>query len=200
MCKVSRRCWRPGKPRPAGFPRRAEPQHPSRGAVAGRCSADTSRRPGRHGWRRGPPYLDDGRAGGSGGGGVRLRLRAPRRRPSPRAQRRRLLPSSPAGGAGGRGRSPAHAPPARPAGATPPSAPSWPPGAGLGARTRAQYRCAPWRTHAAVIGADRWATKWRLRTVRAACLHVPPLPRVVSWDQGLDLLVASVSPLVKWKQ
>lgn len=119
------------------------------------------------------PYLDDDRAGGGGGGGggVWLRLRAPRRPPSPRAQSHRLHPPQPCGRgwwAGQRpGTSPARAPrgghslpfhPLRPS--------SWPPEAGLRECTRAQNRRAHRLSHAAVFGAGFPATSLRLGTVR----------------------------------
>lgn len=111
----------------------------------------------------GPPYLDDGRAGGGGGGGggVQLRLRAPRRPPTPGAQSRRRLPLQPGGRGWRAGRGPGQrsalspAPRVRPGHPFPPPRPqprSWLPGAGLGARTRAGNR----RAHVAVIGAGCW--------------------------------------------
>lgn len=136
-------------PRPAGSPRRALPQHPSR--VPQRETQHTPRadRGGTAG-SAGPPYLDDGRAGG---GGVRIRFRAPRRPPSPRAQSHRLLPHSLAGGAGGRGRSLAQPRPRTPGPPlllhSPRRAPG-PPGLASGRTHR--------RALAAVIGAGSPAT------------------------------------------
>ena len=106
----------------------------------------------------GPPYLDDCRAGGCGGG-VRLRLRASRRPPTPGSQRRLLPPQArqagPVGGARARHKPRPRSPRVR--GATTassrPSPRSAPPGAGLGARTRAQNGRAPRRALATVTGA-----------------------------------------------
>lgn len=121
-------------------PRRVPAARPAPASLPGAAAGDaapTARRPGRHAGSAGPPYLDDGRAGG---GGVRIRFRAPRRPPSPRAQSHRLLPHSLAGGAGGRGRRLAQPRPRTPRGhpsfSTPPTALPAPRGWPRGVHTR----------------------------------------------------------------
>lgn len=115
--------------------------------------------------------LDDGRAGdgggGGGGGGVWLRLRAPRRLPSPGAQSHRLHPPQPCGRGWWAGQGPGTSPARAPRGGHPLPfhslrQSSWSPEAGLRECTRAQNRRAHRPSHAAVIGAGFL----RLGTVR----------------------------------
>lgn len=153
----------------------------------------------------GPPYLDDGRAGGGGGGGVRLWLRVARLPPSPGAQSHRLLPRQPgASGASGRGRGPAQAPPARPAGATPPFLPTpaallAPGGWSPGAPTRTEQARTPARTRRSDWGGlpGDQAAAGDSPTRLASC---PAAPSLRGTERGTRSPGASVSTFVKWKQ
>lgn len=118
-------------------------------------------------------------------------LLAARRVPEPRATA--SSPRSLAGGAGGRGRSPAQAPPAHPSFFTPPTALLAPRGWSRGVHTRREQAHTPARVRRSdwgVLPGDQAAAG----TVRPAWLHVLPVPRCVARDKGLDLPEPPFSP------
>lgn len=165
--------WKPGPPRPPGPASRPAPaslrglqretQHTHRAQTGKAWLAARSR----------PTLMTAAQVAVASGSGSQLL--AARRVPEPRATA--SSPRSPAGGAGGRGRSPAQAPPAHPSFCPPRTALLAPRGWSR-ACTHAGNRRTHRRAYAAVIGAGSRppGCGW---DIRPAWLHVPPAPRCV---------------------
>jgi hypothetical protein len=199
--------WKLRSPRPAGFPRRAEPSIPPSPELQRGRSAHVPPDATPHGAARGGaarvPYLAGGRTGG-GGGGVRLPLCAPRHQLSPRRPAPPPPPPpSPQGPGGG-----ARAGRDWERGGAGPLArllvPSRAPPAALLATGRVSgthTRTEPARTRARTrrrIGVGGWSLKGS-GTIRLPGCDPRPSHRPFAAEQGARPPRVSVSPLVKWR-